>query len=44
MNEMYEYEWVFFQALSDLVRLVMISGWIAFGYYMWRIVRNRDAK
>jgi hypothetical protein len=41
---MYEYEWVFFQALSDLVRLVLISAWIGGGYYLFRVLRNRDAE
>lgn len=39
---MYEYEWVFFQALSDLVRLVMISAWIVGGVYIYRLLRNKD--
>jgi hypothetical protein len=37
---MNEYEWVAFQALSDLVRMIMVSTWIWFGYLAFKVLRN----
>ena len=37
---MNEYEWVAWQALSDLVRMIMVSTWIWFGYLAFKVLRH----
>lgn len=33
---MEEYTWIAWQAVSDLVRMIMITGWLAFAWFVWR--------
>jgi hypothetical protein len=37
---MNEYEWVAWQALSDLVRIIMVSTWIWFGYLAFKVMKK----
>lgn len=41
---MNEYEWIAWQAVSDLVRMVMISSWIYLGWIVWRFVLSDPRK
>lgn len=41
---MNEYEWIAWQAVSDLIRMVMITGWLWFGWVVWRTIRPESKR